>query len=540
MKRLVAVIIIIALIGGGVYWWMKTRGNGKTTAYETSPVVVSDITSSVTATGTLAAVTAIKVGSEVSGVIQTIYVKHNSLVKKGQLLAQINPETLQAQVDMAKANLQKSQSSLANSIAQAENARATVKQAQANLASSRAKALQAQAAVDNSRANVLNSQAAVKTAEANLRKSRAELANYKISYERALSLRRQDLIAQNELDNATAVYRAAQASTEALENSLAGSRASLQGAQASLQSAMINVDAVQADAQASQMAVEAALTKLTSAQATVSGSRAEVQQSQANLNSAQVDIKKTSIRSPIDGVVLSVLISEGQTVAAQFSAPELFVLAQNLNQMQVETSVDEADVGLVHEGDAATFTVDAWPDDTFTGTVAEVRNSSSTTNNVVTYPIIVHTTNPNLRLMPGMTATVSITIDESKGVKTVPNTALRFKPADDVTIDEADPEASSSPDEASPTGKPSTSAKSSPSGKHSPEASDDSEDSHIKTVYTEVPNEPKHVMAHKVRVGLSDGTNTELTETDLSEGQEVIVGSTEIPKDKSHGPRGPF
>lgn len=491
MKRWSIYLVILLMLGGGAWWWVAYRGGSTADMYTLAPVEKGDLQSTVTATGTLEAVTAVDVGSEVSGVIQNLFVKHNSLVKKGQLLAQLNPETVQAEVDRAQASLQRSQSSLANAQAQEAGARAGIQSAQAQ-------ALSVQARLEKARAQEANSRASLLGAEANVRKAQADLENARRTYERLAALREQDLISQEERDQAHTQYLSAQAAQDAAQ-------ASLEGARAAHRSAALDIEGARADLQAAGIAVSAAREQLVSAQAQVAGARADVSQAQATLEAARVNLGKTSIRSPIDGIVLDVLVSEGQTVAAQFQAPNLFTLARNLEEMQVSTTVDEADIGRIQTGSTATFTVDAWPETTFEGRVAEVRQSAVNTNNVVTYPVIVQASNPGLQLKPGMTATVSIAIERREGVLKVPNAALRFRPAEDAKVAE----------EVSPSaGSPSP----------GPEASPSRRGPRKVTLYTRDPKDPAWLVPHRVVPGLTDGVHTELVESDLEVGQQVITG----------------
>ena len=184
MKRILIILIIVAIAVGGGFLFMRSRSANDKQVFRTKPVSKGTIQSVVTATGELTAVTAVDVGSEVSGVIDKIYVEHNSKVKKGQILAQINPETLQAQVDKAEASLARYRSSYDNAVSKADNSKASVKKAEASLLSQQAQAKKSQAAVENARANVSNSQANFHTAKANLAKSEAEYANAKANYER--------------------------------------------------------------------------------------------------------------------------------------------------------------------------------------------------------------------------------------------------------------------------------------------------------------------------------------------------------------------
>ncbi|NMA28288.1 MAG: efflux RND transporter periplasmic adaptor subunit [Burkholderiales bacterium] len=505
MKRWSISVLVLLILAAGTFWWFKAR-SASADQYTLAPVERGDLQSTVTSTGTLEAVTAVDVGSEVSGVIETLYVEHNSLVKKGQLLAQINPETVQAEMDKAQASFQRARSSLANSQAQEAGAQAGIRSAQAQV-------LSAQARLEKTRAQEANSRASLLGSEANLRKAQADLDNARRSYERIQALRDQDLVSQDERDQAHTQALSAQASLDA-------ARASLEGARAVHRSATLDIQGAQADLEAARVSVQAAREQLTSAQAQVAGARADVGQAQANLEAARVNLGKTSIRSPIDGIVLDVLVSEGQTVAAQFQAPNLFILARNLEAMQVLTTVDEADIGLIQPGSQATFTVDAWPETTFEGKVAEVRQSAVTTNNVVTYPVVVHTSNPGLRLKPGMTATVSIAIECRENVLMVPNSALRFRPADDANV----------------AGGPSPAAKV-PSPR--PGASPSHKGPRKVTVYTLDPTDPSRLLPHRVVPGITDGVNTELVESDLQTGQQVLTGTTRPPASNSTRRRPP-
>lgn len=516
MKRIIIGLIILAVLGGGGYWLYRQRQAADTQHFTTVALEKGTVEQTVTATGTLAAVTAVNVGSEVSGVIQTLYVDYNSTVKKGQLLAQINPETLQAQVDKAKASLDKTRAQYESAVAQARSSQASVDKAAASMRSAEAKYRQALSSVENSRATVRNSRAAVANAEAMVRKSKAECDNAQINYQRLEKLYAQDLIAHSERDDAYTSYRSALASLEASQASLRSSQANLSGSEATLRSSEINLEALQADLEAARIQISAARDELASAQSSVNGARADVKQGQANLDSAKVDLSKTSIRSPIDGVVLSVLVSEGQTVAAQYQAPELFKLAQNLNEMQVETTVDEADIGSIKSGDPVTFTVDAWPDREFKGSVLEVRKSATTTNNVVTYPVIVKTDNPDMCLMPGMTATVSIATARAEDVALIPNGALRFKPEDDSAI--TNPESKEDINAAAE--------------KKSDKAKDQQDNQ--KVIFILDRQDPNKIERHMVETGLTDGTNTQVIKSDLPEGARIVTGSaTGKPKTES-------
>ena len=232
--------------------------------------------------------------------------------------------------------------------------------------------LQDRANLQVAESNVIVQQAAIDRAEANLRKAQLE-------YERAAPLRDKGTLSASEFDTALASFESAKAD-------------------------------------------------LTMAKAQLQNAHAALEQRKATLESSQIDLERTRIRSPIDGVVIERAVDQGQTVAASFSAPVLFRIAQDLSEIQIEANVDEADIGNVREGNTVTFAVDAFPDDEFHGEVNQVRLSPEETNNVVTYTVIITAKNPRLRLLPGMTAIVEIVTGTSEAVLRVPNEALRFRP----------------------------------------------------------------------------------------------------------------
>jgi HlyD family secretion protein len=308
-------LVLVALIVLGVRQCMPHKA---VDPYRTGAVARGDITRSVSASGTLEALVTVQVGSQVSGQIQQVLVDFNSPVKKGQLLATIDPQTYASRVQQSQADVSASDAALAQQQAQADVAKA--------------------------------------------------------NYQRTLSLFQQGIASKSALDRDEAVYKAAQASTQA--------------------------------------------------------SRAKITQSRASLASSRLDLGRTQIVSPIDGVVVNRQIDPGQTVQASFSAPTLFQIAQDLSKLQVKIMVDEADIGQVRQGQAVNFTVDAFPDRTFTGVVTQVRKQPEVQSNVVAYAVIAEADNPGGTLLPGMTANADIIIQQLTGVLKVPVAALRFTPAD--------------------------------------------------------------------------------------------------------------
>ena len=282
---------------------------------------------------------------------------------------------------------------------------------------------------------------------------------------------------------------------------------------------------------------EAAETQYYSSKADLQSSEAKLEQAKSQLDSSQVDLDYTIIKSPINGVVINRNVNVGQTVAASFQAPVLFQIANNLSKMQVECSVDEADIGRVKESQRVTFTVDAFPDDNFTGTVSQVRYSPEIVQNVVTYTTIVAVENPEMKLRPGMTATVSMIVGEAKDKLLVPNSALRFTPQ--LTQEEIQKmfesmkrERQGGRGDSSQAGgaRPGqTGGQGSPSGPQFGMAGGPgmqrSARKDVGRIWIE--DESGSLKPLMVRIGVTDNTYTEVVRGGLEEGQEVITGENQ-------------
>ena len=372
MKRLLWLLVVGALAGGAVWGYLYTQSVGSGPKYRLARVERGPLTAAVSATGNLNAVITVQVGSQVSGQIKELLVDFNSVVRKGQVVARIDPDIFRAKVNQAKAELDVARASVLNQQAQVERARADVENARAALAEARAQTAKAQVAVLDTRRD----------------------------RERKSELFARQLIAKSEMDSAQAAH----------------------------DSALAQLDSVRAREQALASAINSALAQLRVAEAAHAAARATVEQRRAALEQAQVDLDHTTIRAPVDGVVVSRQVDVGQTVAASLQAPILFTIAQDLTKMQVETSVDEADIGRIRLEDHATFTVDAFPGETFSGTVVQIRKAAQIVQNVVTYTVVVAVGNPAGRLLPGMTANVKLVVAEKPSVLRVPNAALRFRP----------------------------------------------------------------------------------------------------------------
>ena len=351
----VVVIVIVAVAA----WAMSGGKKEEDINFKEEKVALKTLQNSVTATGTIEAVTSVTVGTQVSGIVNKLYVDYNSQVKKGQVIAELDKTNLLSELNTAKANLASAQSSL-------------------------------------------NYQA-------------ANMERYKTLYKKGL-------VSADEYENALLTYRQA---------------------------------------------------------------KEQVASSKENVQRAQTNLGYATITSPIDGTVISKSVEEGQTVAASFNTPELFTIAKDLTNMQVVANVDEADIGGVKEGNRVTFTVDAYPDNTFEGTVKQVRLEATTTNNVVTYEVVISAPNADLKLKPGLTANVTIYTQERSGVLAVANKALRFTPTKETV------------------------------GKD------------MKIVDCKGKNKvwtlnDKTLTAHPVTIGQSDGINTEITKG-LKQGDKIVT-----------------
>lgn len=386
-KKILLILMALLIVGGAVTWWLMPAKLPLENRYVTVPVERGSITQTVAANGTLNPVKLVNVGSQVSGIVKKLYVDFNDHVKAGQILLELDPALMQAQ--------------LAQSLA-----------------------------------NVASAQAQLELAAANEARTRGLFA--------------QEYVTKQELEQSVQVLKSARA----------------------------------------QLA-------LTSAQ---------VARDRTNLSN-------TVIRSPVSGVVVSRVVDTGQTVAASLQAPILFTIAQDLSKMQIDTSYAEADVGSIHVGQAATFRVDAFPNRSFSGAVKQVRLNPTTQQNVVTYDVVVAVDNPELTLMPGMTAYVNITIAERQDVLMVPNAALRFRPAD---------------------GASRTDKSRGDNNKSTGERKKDKADGTIMgTVYT---LENAQIKPVRVGVGITDNRFTEVVGDAIKEGAAVIVEDRQPPAKASGAP----
>jgi HlyD family secretion protein len=338
---LVAAILAAGVAATAAWWYLRGEA---APVFRTAKVERGAITAVVSSSGTLNAVTTVLVGSQVSGQIKDLYVDFNTQVKKGQLLARIDPETFELKVRQAEADL------------------------------------------DAARTSLLARRGDVAAAQSQILRAKLTADDGKREADRKKMLVAKGFISAAELDKAVFVEQGA---AEAVRTTEA---------------------------------------QLRTAEAQVANAEATVKQREAALATARVDLARTSIVAPVDGVVISRQIDAGQTVAASFNTPQLFSIAQDLSQMQVDVSIDESDISRIRVGQRVTYTVDAFPGRTFNGTVKQIRKAAVTVQNVVTYTVVVATDNPNLALVPGMTANVRIVTDTRESVLKVPNAALRYRP----------------------------------------------------------------------------------------------------------------
>jgi HlyD family secretion protein len=397
-KLLIGGGFMAAIVLAGFYFW---GDDSSTPQYLTARVERGNLRNTVTATGALQAVTTVQVGSQASGTISALYADFNSTVKKGQVIAQLDPAQAKAQVDQARANLEQAKASLANARAAVVNSRAGVTDAQArNLAA---------------RSTVQNNQAGVSGAEANVAVLKAQQDDAMSLLKQQESLLKAGVIAQRDYDVAVTAYKTAEARYNQAVAQLNQAKISEQSSSS-------------AGIAQSQATVEQAKAQVQQSQASVQQAAAQVQQAEAALSLAEVNLSHTTIASPIDGVVVSRDVNVGQTVAASLSAPTLFTIANDLTQMQVIANIDQADIGLVEQAKSVRFSVDAFPGKEFDGKIEQMRLNPVNVQNVVTYNVVIDVDNPEQKLKPGMTANLTITIDERNNVLKVPNSALRFTP----------------------------------------------------------------------------------------------------------------
>lgn len=500
-KQLILGGAAVVVLGLAAYYFLGSQtGNIQ---YLTARVERGNLRNTVTATGTLQAVTTVQVGSQASGTISALYADFNSIVRKGQVVAQLDPAVSKAQVDQARANLQQANASL-------QLARAAVTNSRAGVSDAQARGLAAKSTAQNS-------QQGVSGAQANLAVLKAQQDDAMSFLKQQESLLKSGVVAQRDYDIALTAYRTA----EARYNQAA---AQLNQAVLSEQSASgAGIAQSQAQVQQSQAQVQ-------QSQASVLQAQAQVQQADAALRLAQVNLAHTTITSPIDGIVVSRAVDVGQTVAASLSAPTLFTIANDLTQMQVIANIDQADIGLVEQAKSVKFSVDAFPGKDFDGKIQQMRLSPQNVQNVVTYNVVIDVSNPEQKLKPGMTANLTITIDERNNVLKVPNSALRFTPQDAAAQKPATTAAGNSSGQGRR--RQQTDNANSADSSASPQSG---ESRFAPSSAPVLPGQTRLVwvlgadgkpQSRRIKIGLTDGTATEVVEGNLQEGEMVVTGQT--------------
>jgi HlyD family secretion protein len=412
-RAIAAAVLIVALIVTGVLIY-RVRSSGSV-AYVTAPVVQQDLVQTVSATGTVNPQNTIDVGTQVSGTVSELDVDYNSKVKKGQVLARLDPTALQAQLDSAKAQLAQSQAQAA--AAQNTATGATIGIDTANTA--------AQAAAANARAaqaTALSSQQAIASADSGVTKAQSALQVAQLTVTRDNGLLAQGYVAQatvdNDKSNLVAAQTAVQAAQTAAQQARSQAAASAAQAQASIAQTASQNDAIQvAHVQAAGSAD------------TAQASNAAIGIQEASVSQAETNLANSVIKSPVDGTVIARDVSVGTTVAASLQTPTLFAIAQDLSKMEVDLAVGEPDIGSVKTGESVDFSVLAFPNRTFHGVVSQVRKNPVITSNVVTYTTVVLVDNKDQALLPGMTANATIDVQKAPNAYVVPLSALSFQPA---------------------------------------------------------------------------------------------------------------
>jgi HlyD family secretion protein len=432
MRFGVVAALVCALIVGLGYSYSE---ESSAPTFLTAPIERGTISTLVKASGTVEPVVSVDVSSQLSGRIAEVFVNFNDSVRAGQPIAQIDQDIFAARVTEARAAL-----SVATATAQVQSA-----------------------AMERARVAVANARTAKKLAEAQSSASKARQDEAERDLQRKLELARTGSAAERDLSQARAARDAGAADLRA------------------------TLEQIQMKAEA----IEIAEAEQRMAEANVQNAQAVVEQRRASLSQAQVDLDRTVLRAPIDGTIIKRDVNPGQTVAVTLEAKTLFTIANDLREMEVHGKIDEADVGQLRVGQATQFTVDAYPDRIFSGQVTQIRKSPEVVQNVVTYTAIISAPNPDLLLLPGMTAQLRITVSDTGDVLKIPSQALRFRPKD-----------------AGPAPRPGASQGSAPNASA--------------TVW--LVGEQGRPDPVAVRTGASDDTGAALLEGALSEGQQVIIG----------------
>jgi HlyD family secretion protein len=454
MRKLLTLLLALVLAGGGAGYWALHASAGGASAFRTGPVTRGDLLATISASGTVEPEDVVDVGAQVAGMIKEFGydertgkpVDYSSPVEPGTVLARIDDRMYKAKVDQSAAQLQA---------------------AQAQLESAKAQFTSAQAKLESARANT-------KVAQATLAQAHSKDWQSSRDWDRARQLVENQALAQVDADTSRTTYETNRADVAVKD------------------AAVDQAKAQEADAAAA----------VGSAKAAVGNAEAAVATAQAQLNQDQINLGYCTVTAPVKGVVIDRRVTVGQTIQPSFNTPSLFLLAKDLKRMTVWASVNEADVGQVHVGQPVRFTVDAYPNETFTGTVGRVRLNATSTQNVVTYTVEVSTDNTDGKLLPYMTANLQFEVANRKGALLVPNAALRYRPPSQLVAPDARKDYARS-----------LKAKESAAGPASEG-----------TVWV---MDGKFVRPVPVRVGLSDGSRTEVLGGQLDEKTPLVVGEAQ-------------
>ncbi len=517
-RLIVGIIIIVIAVLVALY--LINEKKGKELVFDTVTVSRGKLTSTVSSTGTLSPVSTVDVGSQVSGTIEAVHVDFNERVNKGQILVHLDPSIYRSKLDIAEAQLRSAHSDMDSARAELDKANIAISKAQADVFS-------AQARVDGDRANLIRAESQLTSSQTDVKKAEAQMNNDLAEYNRAQELFRRDLVSASEKEKAYTLYLVSQAG---YESALAGVKV----AGANINAARSTLNASIANLTSARTTEDTARANARSAQARIASAQASIQQAQGRVDEAVVNINYCTIRSPIDGVVINRKIEPGQTVAASFQTPVLLQLAENLRRMEVKAAVDEADIGKVRTGQKVSFTVDAYPDDQFEGSIQQVRSApnTDTQDNVVTYDVIILTDNDDLKLKPGMTANIDITVDEKDDILLVSNSAMRFrpnrfpnfpypeeekdqKPGDKDEDKSGTAEKTGEKNQAGPRGQGNRGNK----GARGEKGGRPGGNNRV-SIWVLSDEKPRQV---EIVLGITDNENTEVVSGDLKEGMEVIV-----------------
>ena len=412
-RAVIAAVLVLAILVTGVLVY-RVRSSAAV-SYVTVPVAQQDLVQTVSATGTVNPQNTVSVGTQVSGTISEVDVDYNTKVKKGQVLARIDPTSLQAQLDSAKASLAQSQ-------AQAAAAQNTAATATIGIDTAQSAAQVAAATARAAQASALASQQAIASADAGVTKAQSAVTLAQGTVSRDNQLLAQGYIAQAQADTDRAALTAAQSDVQTAQVTAQQARSQAVAAAAQAQASSAQV-ASQNDA------AEAAKTQAAGSADTAQANGAAIGIQEANVQTAAANLAHSVITSPVDGTVIARDVSVGTTVAASLQTPTLFSIAQDLSKMEVDLAVGEPDIGSVKNGEAVDFTVLAFPNRTFHGVVSQVRKNPVVTSNVVTYTTVVLVDNGDQALLPGMTANATIDVQKASNAFVVPIAALTYTPA---------------------------------------------------------------------------------------------------------------